>query len=434
MWIPAAWIFLGGAACSDEPQPAAKATGPALSTGLYKLARPPVAPLTPQQQAEIERLEAIGYGTGSRPAAVATGVTVGGRDGRPGLNLYVSAHAPEAILMDMAGRRLHVWRVEAKSIWKERTSWDRAGARYFRRAYSFANGDLLVIFEGVGIARLDARSAVLWAFPAADQPPSVDPHHALAIGSDGTIYALTRRARMAPWLDESKPVLDDFVSILDPNGVELRRISIVQAFERSRFRWLLTDRKRRAGDLLHTNSIQRLDGSLASVDPAFAAGNLLVSMRNTSALAVIDSKTETVVWVGQGEFRRQHDAQVLTNGRLMLFDNGPKSGTASQVLELDPVDLQVAWRYAGDARNPLHSATAGLSQRLPDGNTLVVESNNGRALEIDPSGEIVWEFRSPHRAGPQNRYVATLFDLVRLPPDFPVYWADAGRSPPAAQP
>jgi hypothetical protein len=59
-----------------------------------------------------------------------------------------------------------------------------------------------------------------------------------------------------------------------------------------------------------------------------------------------------------------------------------------------------------------------MARRLPNGNTLIVESQAGRAIEVTPDQEIVWEFVHPHRAGPQDELIAQLFDVVRLPPDF----------------
>ena len=55
----------------------------------------------------------------------------------------------------------------------------------------------------------------------------------------------------------------------------------------------------------------------------------------------------------------------------------------------------------------------------------------GSAMAIDLSGafevtadkRIVWEYISPFRAGDEQQLIATLFDLVRLPPDFPIEWA-----------
>jgi hypothetical protein len=45
---------------------------------------------------------------------------------------------------------------------------------------------------------------------------------------------------------------------------------------------------------------------------------------------------------------------------------------------------------------------------------LITESERGRAFEITPAGEVVWEFVSPHRGGRNSELVATLFELVRL--------------------
>jgi hypothetical protein len=55
---------------------------------------------------------------------------------------------------------------------------------------------------------------------------------------------------------------------------------------------------------------------------------------------------------------------------------------------------------------------------LWNGNTLITESENGRAIEVTRGGRVVWEFNSPHRAGPRSELVATLFEVLRLPPDF----------------
>jgi hypothetical protein len=92
------------------------------------------------------------------------------------------------------------------------------------------------------------------------------------------------------------------------------------------------------------------------------------------------------------------------------------------VIEFDAQTRGTLWEYSGERDGPFRSRSCGSVQRLPNGNTLIVESDNGRAFELTPDKRIVWEFVSPHRAGERGEYVATLFDLVRLPPDFPTGW------------
>ncbi|MFH1689212.1 MAG: hypothetical protein ABIE42_03110 [Candidatus Eisenbacteria bacterium] len=64
--------------------------------------------LTPEQRAEFTRLRSLGYLPGSSPIPANTGVVVydGGRTS-DGLNFYTSGHFPGAVLIDMAGNRLH---------------------------------------------------------------------------------------------------------------------------------------------------------------------------------------------------------------------------------------------------------------------------------------------------------------------------------------
>ncbi len=59
---------------------------------------------------------------------------------------------------------------------------------------------------------------------------------------------------------------------------------------------------------------------------------------------------------------------------------------------------------------------------MPNGNTLITESDYGRALEVTPDGETVWEFYSPFSAGENDEYIATLMEVVRLPGDSPTNW------------
>jgi hypothetical protein len=97
------------------------------------------------------------------------------------------------------------------------------------------------------------------------------------------------------------------------------------------------------------------------------------------------------------------------------------------VVEFDPFSQAIAWSYRGTPERPFYSETCGSNQRLPNGNTLVTESDNGRAFEVTSDGTIVWEYFNPHHAGPEGEYVATLFEVVRLLPSERPDWVDARR-------
>jgi len=369
--------------------------------------------LNSEQRSAIERLSSIGYVGGTRIATKA-GVTLHETDrAQTGLNFFSSGHAPEAVLMDMDGAVVHRWHRGFFELWPDSTeSPHNPDTRWWRRCHLLPNGEVLAIFEGLGIAELDHESNVVWA-------NANGAHHDLAVLPDGGIYVLTREAHIVPWYDPEQPVLEDFVSLLDSRGEEQSRFSLLEAFEQSEQRGVWRDggsRPGRRGDVFHTNSLEVLDGRLADRDPAFARGNLLLSMLKLDAIAVVDPRTRRVVWARTGVFRRQHDPSILPNGNLLLFDN-VGLGERSRVLELDPLSLETVWSYEGSDTRPFYSEKLGASQRLSNGNTLITESDGGRAFEVTPGGEIVWEFHNPHRTGDSGDLVARISEMRRLPPE-----------------
>ncbi|HLE84587.1 MAG TPA: arylsulfotransferase family protein, partial [Thermoanaerobaculia bacterium] len=378
----------------------------------------PERPADPTARPGAEALAALPYLQGYRPARPgAAMVTVHRPDAvSPGLNLYTSGHASEAVLIDPEGRVVHRWSYPLRrlrpELYADPATRDQVRRlEYFRRARLLPEGELLAIFEGLGLVKLDAESNLLWAYRGGA-------HHDLDLAEDGTIYLLDREGREIPRLGRSGGVLEDLVTVLSPAGEVVRRISVLEAFERSAWAPLLA-RMPAAPDILHTNTLEILDGRLAGRHPAFRRGNLLLSVLELDTVAVLDPRSGEIVWALSGLWRKQHQPTVVGDGHLLVFDNLGAGRDRSRVLELDLFSRKVVWRYGGDPATDLFSKTLGSCQRLPNGNTLITESENGRALEVTPEGELVWEFVSPHRAGERGELVAALFELERLPPDFP---------------
>jgi len=374
------------------------------------------ASLTPEQRAQIEKLESLSYVAGKSPAPDVPTIRVHDRArAQPGLNFYTSGHAPEAVLMDMDGRELHRWSYDFRRIWPDfPVGNELPSTQFWRRAYLYPNGDILAIYDGLGIVKLDRSSKLLWALPCRA-------HHDLEVMPGGDIWVLTREAKLARDVSGDVPVLEDFVSILSPDGKERKRVSLLESLVSSPFAAQLRERAGRARFTLGANTLAVLDGTHEKLDPAFRAGNVLVSFLTIDTLAVFDLEKKTAVWVKTGGFVAQHDPKLLRGGSMLLFDNQGR-GKESEVIEMDPATGREIWTYRGTAESPFYSETCGTAERLPNGNTLIVESDGGRAFEVTPDKTIVWEFYNPHRAGEDGRYIATLFDVVRLPPGFGARW------------
>ena len=374
--------------------------------------------MTDEERAELTRLLSVGYLEGSVPAPDASGITVH-EDALswPGLNLVVSGHEAGAFLMTMDGRTLHSWTCRFHEVWPEsRVADERLDTQFWRRAHLCGNGDVLAIFDWLGLVRLDVDSNVIWSYAGGS-------HHDLDVAADGSIYVLDQEARVVPRIRSDHPVLEDFVTILTPGGEVVRRVSILEALERSRYSALL-ERLPDGHDILHTNTIELLRGRLADSIPTFAAGNVLISIRSLDAIAVLDMEKAEIIWAMTGMWNAQHQPTVLENGHLLLFDTLPGAGR-SRVIEFGPETQAVAWMYPEPGEGLLWSRTCGSNQRLPNGNTLITESDNGRVLEVTREGEIVWEYVNPHRAGPGNELIASLLEVVRVPSDAAASWLPA---------
>ncbi|TDI43254.1 MAG: hypothetical protein E2P00_05350 [Acidobacteria bacterium] len=366
------------------------------------------------------RLATLGYLAGHDAAPSQSGVIHHDpAAASPGLNLTISGHAAEARLMDMDGRILHTWQREFHQVWPRRKKVVRAEG--WRRVHLFPDGSLLAIYDGLGLVKLDSRSRVIWSYDG-------HVHHDLEIQPDGSIYTLTWKARRRPDLHPGEPILDDQITILDSDGTWRRDISLLDALEKSPYASLLAHRGADT-DIFHTNTIEVLDGRFAHLDAAFKAGNIMVAIRYLDTIAIIDPGLGEMVWALSGVTRWPHQPTFLDNGHLLIFDNlGPE--THSRVIEIDPITRAIIWNYAGSPARPFFSESCGTAQRLANGNTLITESDRGRAFELDPTGRVVWEFLNPARAGEQGRLIATLYEVVRLPVDFPTDWASS--APPSS--
>ncbi len=325
---------------------------------------------------------------------------------QPGYTLYGVAPDLSVHLIDLTGQELHRWTLNRDEVMpgatrESRTFYGKLEAQVEGR-HLYPNGDLLTVYEqqatgewGGPIVKLDKDSHILWK-------ADVKSHHALQVVGD-TIYALTQTF-IPPGPDPigpsmaGMPIIDDNLTLLDSSGKVLTSHSVLHALANTRAMRLIdivpyNDR----ADPLHTNAIDVLTPETARFIPGAKPGNVLLSLKHLDLLAVMDLDTDTIVWTLRGSWRQQHDAKMLPNGHILLFDNqgGLQRPGKSRALEIDPATGGIVWSYAGTADEPLDSDIRGGVQRLPNGDTLIAESTSGRLLEVTPDGTVVWEFVQP---------------------------------------
>ena len=349
-----------------------------------------------------EELAALPYVAFTSSENGKSGVSVHDRDRvSTGLNLYAPNHLAQAFLMDMDGRILHQWK-------------NPKGREVWAHVEMNQKGELFAINKDYRLTKLDWNSNVLWRTNGRF-------HHDVRFATNGDVYALSRKDEIVLHYGLPVPILNDYVVILAANGeikkqyglydflkryISLRRAFSVyrkmlqpkrllglwkRIFTRSRFLFVQTS----PFDLFHTNTVE-------FVGPGhgfFREGDLLISSRNISLVAVLKLDERKVIWETD-QFTMQHQPGFLQNKNILVFDNGLPS-TGSRVAEVDPRSKHIVWEY----RAPdFYAYNRGGSQRLPNGNTLITESPDGRAFEVTREGKIVWEFFTP-QVSPKKRSV-----------------------------
>ena len=378
----------------------------------------------------LKALEAVGYLGGYSDVPDLIGVTrYDPERAFNGHNLIISGHAQEATLVDMEGKVVHTWAYDGclhYPIGPYR--------RFWRRAHLAKNGVLYAVCDPHGIIKIDKDSELIWATPGGYYL-----HHDLCVAENGRVYALGKVFHLRPELHPDKEVIGDLVvTIDDTDGKVLDSFEIFEAFAQTEYReqiaTLISEfshktRARKYEDF-HTNTIEWLDGSHASVSDVLKRGNILNCSPYRHVTWILDPERRAVVWCWFGPWKDIHEVTFTDAGTFMLFHNGGyegPNGRVSQVLEYDFASREERWRYQGDPSDPdseFRSATSSLATRLPNGNTLIVVTESGRAIEVTSAGDIVWEYFNPKRAGAKNEFIASLFQVVRIPVEDTATWLD----------
>ena len=312
-----------------------------------------------------------------------------------GYTLFSSAFGNTQYLVDMNGRVVHEWPV-VHSQWAEL---DSDGTLFWDNYFG-------------GIFESDVDGNVVWGWHGRT-------HHDFHRYPDGSVLTLYQKDRWRPDIFAGGPIQDDLLIKLDRDT-------------RVHWEWWLSDHvaelcslsglglPQLRADWAHTNTVTVLpDTPVGRSDGRFRAGNYLLSHRQLDLVSVVDQDSGAIVWAwGLGVLDGQHQAQMTEEGHILLFDNGTRRGWSS-VREFDPRDPdQMVWEYT-DGANFFSPFRAG-QQRLPNGNTLICESDCGHLFEVTAAGEIVWDYYSPFFGG---QYI-NVYRATRYPPEHVEPWLE----------
>jgi hypothetical protein len=282
------------------------------------------------------------------------------------------------MLVDMNGRIVHAWPL----------------VRTTARARLDHRGRLLVMGIDNALKIYDWDGRLIWRYRLASEADL--PHHDLIWLRNGNVMVLA----------QVEATRDDYLQEVDRRGRVVWEWRFSEHLDAA-----FPERDRRHPDPTHVNSVHELGPNRwwEAGDARFEPGNLLLSARTLDAILVVNRRTGDIVWTWSEGLDRQHEAVMVPEGRIgeglfLVFNNGLANRFAyrrSSVMAIDPVARSLVWEYSDPN---FYSSLAGSQVSLPNGNLLITSSHGGRAFELTPGKEIVWQWIPPWQPMRLERY------------------------------
>ena len=383
------------------------------------------------------------------PRIFPTGTTL--HDSQHSWKGYVIFGAPDrrTHLIDLAGNEVRAWPHLGfpSELIDPSVNQGRRGHVLVQLERSVEGGRFNGIFDNQSVAELDWEGRVVWKWSGPRGQNAARQTHDLQRLANGNTLLLTTVATRLPGFTPPE-VSDQVIREVDRHGEVVWSWSVAEHLEQFGISPEgLSLLKRAVGSgsgnhgFLTINNLTTLGENrwFDAGDARFHPENLLIDSREANFIAIIDRTSGNVVWRLGPDFHEpddpasarvlqhqvprptdqlsgQHDAHLIAKGlpgagNLLVFDNQGAAGfpaarlgifNGSRVLEINPITLQIVWQYTGEASDApswsFHSSFISSARRLPNGNTLIDEGQNGRIFQVTPSGRIVWEYVNPYFA------------------------------------
>ena len=344
-----------------------------------------------------------------------------------GVNLVTRIASDQRLVaevINMDGQSIHEWHIDWFSIWpdaehlpKDARPRTKPGT-HIHGAVVMEEGDLILNFEHLGLVRLGRDSKVVWRLP-------YQTHHSIHRHDDGNLLVCGQRHHAessARFPNRIVPFAEYTILEVTPGGRIVEEWSVAELLHENGLAGLLflgsleNESTQVHGDVLHLNDVEPFPATMK--EGFFSQGDVLVSLRNINTVFVFNRHSRKIRYHSTGWFVRQHDPDFIDGDRFSVFDNNniaPEGhGQQSRIVMVSARDNTLEVVFEGSLDAPFYTDIMGKHQWLPNGNLLITESRQGRAFEINPQGEVVWEYMNYV----DRRVVDLVEEVQRLPPEY----------------
>jgi hypothetical protein len=323
-----------------------------------------------------------------------------------GLNKVVHFSGEKTLavsIIESNGTLVHQWQLDWFELWP-----DASHLSYFMKPKSqpgtmihgaeiLPNGDLVFNFEYLGMIRINMCGDVVWRLP-------FQTHHSIFIDEQEFIWVGVNKVRKNDTLKQAfhQPYyIEPFIFTLTRDGTIIEQKSVFDILNDNHLSAALylssidNEDPIVKGDTLHLNDIEIFPSTMKF--GFFQAGDIMISLRNINMIIIVEPSTWKLKHVISNLTLRQHDPDFIDGNTISVYDNNNQfskndNNAFSQIVRISVPDNTVTPLFKGNEKIPFYSKILGKQQQLANGNLLITDSRNGKAIEVNSNNELVWEF------------------------------------------
>lgn len=262
--------------------------------------------------------------------------------------------------------------------------------RRYMEHHPFALDDGSLVFHGMDspLVKIDVCARPVWTVDG-------EFHHSIERDADGDFWTVeTIHPPSIPFVDRDFD--DDALAKISSDGKVLFRKSAAQILIDANLQHVVYSHDEYDRDPIHLNDIQPVlaDG------PYWKRGDLFLSLRNPSIVALYRPSTNEIVWSKAGPWLMQHDVDIISDREIAVFNNntvaapgGGRTVGSNNIMIYDFATGEMREPFAaGFEKHRIHTETNGLFRFLPDGTVMVEEHDYGRLLAMGAEGDVKWSY------------------------------------------
>jgi hypothetical protein len=290
---------------------------------------------------------------------------------------------------------LHTWVPDLNDLFKHTPEYTETpnNIEEYRIYHPLLLGDGSLVFSSHGgpLARFDACGRLMWTIERTF-------HHSKELDSNGNIVVpiVCPRNPNAP----VEPFRNDGFTIVSPDGKILKEYAMTDILLENGYDTLLYGIGKFEEDRIHLNDAQPIFTTVKGSQ----AGDIAISMRNISSVALFRPATGKIVWLKTGPWLDQHDINQLEDGSFSVFgndtvrieDKGKRlfNENNSELYIYDPTSGVVTTPFSNVMeKEKIGSLMEGRFRLLENGDAYIEETNGNRILRISKDG-VRWQYHN----------------------------------------